>query len=1691
MAVDEQDEPQDKLNAGDAASDTPGATPTDDAGTTPAARRLHARRLVTRRNLLITAGAVATLVIAVALIAVFFYRSGRVDEIVKNQIISTLAEYGIRAEIEGFEAQIGARTAELRGIALYDAATGAELGNISRLVARISIEDLYALSLRRNVQLESLLIDGLELRVLFDEQGRTNFANIRLPEADPNRRILFSYSTAEIEIINSTVFYADARYDITGNARNVRLTIAPDNPDAPEASRMNRIALALSQSTFSLDGKPIEPIDITARLRADQTRAEIQELILRSPVAEARLEGVLDDWRNLSYRLNVQLTVDLSQVGALLDEDASLRGAGQFAGTVTGEGTRYAVDGQIQSDALAAANVRLRGLTVNARASGDGAAYEAQGRAVAEILTAGDFRLSFVQLAGQVMGTGADFRWLGELRAAAARSGAASIGDLIINDVRGELREGVLTASASRAAAESVVSEDVRVGGVSVIGVEVARGADGAVVATAENATTGNIVTPDVRVAGARASDVRVTQTENGRLAFRADAAATGRITTPDVAIAGAQAQGITGVEQGDAVRVEVDRLRVGDVRAFGAQTGSINIAGVRLAIYESGRIEGSSGDVNAGAIALNVGGQRGQVENVQVRRPVFMVEPSGRYRVSADLSLGGGVLGTLQLGNARSSVVATNDEIALQNLTADVLGGRAEGNARIATARNRSSVVDLDFQNLDIGNLLAFTGGQIVPLRGAATGSVDLQFPGTDFARASGSIDATIDGETGGDASGRTPVTGRVALAANAGDFRIEEATLRAGASTLNASGRFSFDGASDLAVKLSSADAAELTRVVLATGLLPDLETSLGEYGIDPRGTLQLNASVQGQLRDPTISGNVQLETLAVNNRPLGSLAANIAVNPAEVRIEDGRLREADGGSVAFSATLPRSGLNNIALNATLDSFDAASLIAVVPGDALAALRDFQSEVSGSVQVAGLPANASGTANLRFGAGSVAGESFESIVARATFDGSTVNIAELDARFRAGRITAEGTADTEALTFDLNARGENVRLDLIEGLAGSAGTNLPRLGGTADFTARLSRTRDASGGYDYQVNLDAEGREVTINGQPAGTLTLRGRTEGERLNVELTTGLLGAPQTITAQVDFSNESLPVTINLPLSGANLTPLFAALLPPGTNVRVTGRATGNVTVQGNLFSENEAGEDVFSLAGLRGTARFSELGVAIEDVQLNAEDPLIVQFSPQEVFFERTRFTGTGTNLVIGGTFALAEGGRQNLSVDGELNLRILNGLSPDIFVAGASQVAVRVTGTVAEPQLNGTAALVNASLSALVGDDRLVASGIQGRVRFNTNQAQIDELTGRLGGGRFTIDGGALLDNFQLEQFRFTVRGDNISLPLPQNIRATADAALVLQGTREAGQIITGTVALRRAEYTENIDLADLLNRRAEASLTAGGGGDGGGLFTAPTRLDIRVEGRDALVIRNNLADATASVSLQIFGTLEDPNIAGRITAASGALTFRGERYEITRAFIDLPAREDASPLVNIAAEADINGYRVFINLAGELSETASPQVTLRSDPALPQADVVALVTTGQLATDGAFGSGLAGAGISTASGLVTDALINAPVQRATDRLFGLNVFEINPLTSGRGGVSLEPQLTVGRRVNRNLLVTYTTKLAAEPNQIVAVEYRISDRLSFIAQYEQGNTTSLNARNNEFSFELRFRKRF
>jgi translocation and assembly module TamB len=1604
------------------------------------------RRFLTRRNAVILGILLGLGMVAIVFVALLAYRLGYIDRYIAGQMKSTLATYGVRAEIRDFHTTFTPQTVEMLGVELYDSQTGEKLGKIDRLLATVRIEDLYALNLQRNVNLKDLSIEGLELWINFDEQGRSNFRYLHLPPPEPNRRILFAYSTAHVELKNALIHYGDVLHSLSGEARNIHATIQPDDPNAPAASWMNTVALSATNSTLSYDGRPINNIDIEAHGRINQTRAEIQDLTIRSPVADTHLQGTMDDWRAMRYRFNVTSTVDLTQASDTLQTRTALRGVGNFVGTISGEGSRYQLEGGIKSDALAADGIRLQALNINAKGAGQGQSYNFNGRAVAALLTAGDFQLNAVQITGGVMGTGRDFRWIGELRAAAEKSYGTTITGLILRDARAEYRDGVLAASAPQLTGASVKTATAKV------------------------------------QQGIQANDMRV-KIENGFTTASIAAAKAGKIQAANATIDGLTAKTIAASSRGGVTNATIGEVQVGAANFSGAQTGSINIAGVRLAI-RNGRVEGTTNEINAGTVTL----ENGRIENVKLARPVFTLEPSGRYRASADLSLGGGVLGELKLGPAHAAVVATSDQIQLNNFVAEALEGRASGNASISFRKNGPSHIVADFTDFDLPGAMAALTGRVVPVASKATGRADLAFTDTDLSTATGNITAQLARPTT-TANDVTPLSGDLALTADHGLFQIQRANLHTPATTLNATGQFSMEQpVSNLRVDISSTDAAELQRVLISSGALPSIEEQFRTNGIDLGGKLAFAGTINGSLKDPIVNGHAELGSLIVNERDLGSLTANIASTATETRVDQGRLTQANGGGAQFSLVVPRAGENNASIEATLDRMNLGNLIIALPfsKETRDQIGDTQTDVSGTVRISGMPGAMSGVADIRSTQGRLGGEPLQGLNAHATFTGTAINVDRVDANFNAGHIVASGKYDIKTKAFDFTASGDRVQLERLEAFAHRP--NLPQLAGTA-VVKNLKATGIFTDVSTYEITFDAESNDVTINGKPAGTVAIAGRTENKQLNVTLTsTGFIGPqPQLITARVDLSNEKLPAVIESTISGADLTQLLRIFLP-GSDVTVNGRASGTLKLAGNLITENEQGEETFSLRALVGSATFSELSINVgepnQQITLSADGPVVVEVTPNEINFHEAHFTGTGTNVTVTGTVATNAGGRNTFTANGDVNLRILSLFSRDVFASGSAVVAITVGGTYGNSRVTGRTTITSgASVSLLVGDQRLTLSNLEGAVLFNARQAQIERLTGTLGGGKVNVTGGAQLAGLSVSQFLFNAHGENVTLNYPEDFHSNVDADLEVRGDPSI-QFIRGNVHVRRTEYTRDIDLAELINRRPPPSIEEGGEFK----FTQTAVFDkVRVEGRNALVMHNNLGDVVASVSLQLSGPVKDPLIEGRITATRGTLNFRNNPYEITRGLVYYPPRLGADPILNIEGQAVIRGYRVTAAIEGPLSH---PETSVSSEPALPQADVVSLILTGTLTSTETSTSGLAQSGLGTAASLLTDALINAPVSRATNKLFGLSRLEISPVIAGTGQTPTA-RLTVARRISKDLTVTYSTNIASDPNQVLAVEYRLSDRLSFIAQYEQGSLRNLSTRNNNYSFEIRFRKRF
>jgi translocation and assembly module TamB len=1681
------------------------------------------RRFFTGRNAAIAAGILSVVLIFFIVLSIVTYRYGVLDPYIKQQFTAKMADIGIVFDAEVFRVTVNPLELELQNATFKNKKTGEVLFSVRQAHLGLTVQDLYAWQLSRDITVDSTDITGAEVWVKFDENGRSNFDDLTLVEG-PQGRLNFKYDSVNFALRDSVVHFGDAQHNISGDAKNVIFLLQPSGA-ATDDPRRYSFDLTSTDSRFVYDQSPLEKIDLRAVGIADHNGADVTQLSIKTPVGETSMNGRVEDWKSLRYTMNVESTVDLTQVSNTFPLGTSLRGVGNFKGVISGEGSTYKVQGTANADSFAANGVYLKAVNVEGTVAGTNSNYEANGKAVAELLTFEDFRIEFPQLVGNVRGTGTDFRWVGDLQAVALKTHSMSLGGLFLSDAVADLHDQDLDLNASTGRAKNFSVGDTQFTDLAARNFKLSR-KNGLTTIAASAGNAGTLKSGDLKLNGVSGANLKVRDTANTTDVelsnLRSDSgqlknaklrgvtagkfAMTDRGKATDITLNGLKADRVDAngatVNGIDADTVTVrdtpgetvifsDKNRVASVSAAGATLASLNIAGVRLTVRQ-GTVTGTSNDFDAGNVTLAKSDSLpsgGNLQAVHVAKPVFVLEPSGRYRASADMSIGGGVLGSIDLGSARADVVATNSQLSLSNFSAVVMNGTASGNATIALDNAARSQVNANFQSLDLSKLLALETGRVLPLEGTATGNVDLAFSGRNLRNATGSINADISANAGNASDAdRVPIAGRVELTAVNGLFSIGRADLTSAASKLTASGQFDLANEnSNLDVAVSSTDAAEVARIVRVLGISDTLEQQMNSAQADLAGNLAFTGKVTGNFTDPVIEGRASLDSLILRGRDVGMVTADIARTPAALDIRNGLLKDRDGGTIAFTLNAPTGGQNNTSINATLTNVNAGDLLAALPISLPERIRDFTGQTSGTVDLSGLPNDARGGINISSTAGTIGGQPFDSVTAKAVFTGTRVELQTGEIRVGQGSVAASGTYDRTTTEFNFDVTGKTVPVPLALTFLPKSDA-IPSITGMTDFTAK------ATGAYDrpnsYNVNFNGVGHDVVINDNPLGEVTFNGNTVNQLLTANLTATLEGRPQQISATVNFADENLPFHLEQRLDQSPIAP-YIAFIPALKNLAITGTATGVVVFGGNLSEIDANGTRGLTYKNLSGTANFTQLSLQIQDSPLVATEPVSIRFDTRQIVFESAHFAGGGSNMTIAGTKALADDAVEDLSINGRVNLALANLVfkDTDAFFGGFANVSVRYTGPKLSARLVGTADVENGSVAAFIGSDRISFDRIKTHVIFTANNAQIEDATGFLGGGRFTASGGALLNGLSLQAFRLSINGDNVTVPLPKDFITTGDAVLEIAGRRpdqgsELGVSITGRVAAKRSIYSKDIDLSSIVGARRDQPISFGGSSFGN------TRFDISIEGRDALIVRNNIADLTASVSLRISGDAENPQITGRITANGGTILFRKDRYQVQRGVLEFPPETYIEPVINLQAETEIAGYQVFVNLSGPLTDTSSLNATVRSSPALPQNDVVSLITTGSLSNTATGIPTLAQTGINTAADILADAIISNPARKATDKLFGLNVFEIDPIISGER-VNPGARLTVGRQINNNLRVTYSTNLSQDQNQVLALEYRVSNKLSFVAQYEQRSLSNVTRNRDNFSFEIRFRRRF
>jgi hypothetical protein len=148
---------------------------------------------------------------------------------------------------------------------------------------------------------------------------------------------------------DSIVHFGDTAHNISGDAKNVMFLLQPANA-ATEDPRRYSFDITATDSRFLYDQSPLEKIDVRAKGVADHNGADVSELKITTPIGETAMNGRIEDWKAFRYQMNVESAVDLTQASNTFPLGATLRGVGNFKGVVSGEGSKYHIEGNANAD---------------------------------------------------------------------------------------------------------------------------------------------------------------------------------------------------------------------------------------------------------------------------------------------------------------------------------------------------------------------------------------------------------------------------------------------------------------------------------------------------------------------------------------------------------------------------------------------------------------------------------------------------------------------------------------------------------------------------------------------------------------------------------------------------------------------------------------------------------------------------------------------------------------------------------------------------------------------------------------------------------------------------------------------------------------------------------------------------------------------------------------------------------------------------------------------------------------------------------------------------------------------------------------------------------------------------------------------------------------------------------------------
>ena len=824
-----------------------------------------------------------------------------------------------------------------------------------------------------------------------------------------------------------------------------------------------------------------------------------------------------------------------------------------------------------------------------------------------------------------------------------------------------------------------------------------------------------------------------------------------------------------------------------------------------------------------------------------------------------------------------------SNRELSLRSLTANYsLEG---GNLQVRALRTEAmgGVVHLQFSaerltavpayqlsvsaeglSLEQMERIAQTG--MVPFRGTANLQASAHWTSTvrnAIARADAAISASIDSvQSASNPAGQLlqslPLNADLHVAYDAphSTLTLTNSSVASNATTVTATGTVSTH--SSLLVHARSTDLREtdllivsMRRILKAAGQTSSSDST----PLDLRGTASIDAQVEGQVQDPRISGHLEADALEFRQASWPRIQADFDVSASSVTLRNGLAETANHGRLNFALA---TSLQHWSYGAQ-DSIAAQLQASQIPAADLEQLTGISAPVSGTfsgnASIQGPIDNPMGQASLELRDASLWGEPVRSVVTQLRAADKTIS-AQFTVAAPAGTISGEGQFDVPGRSYQISIGHSVLNLGQVHYFS-SRGSIEGMLGIEAHGQGTLKAP---------QLDLTLDGERLAFRSAPLGSMSAQLHIADRQANFDLTSNIEGGQIHATGNAGLVSPYI-LHGNFQLHSPEFGPLLATYMRSApADLRGTAEVRGEI--DGPLAEPQEVKADV----------ELSTLDLAYQNLTLASAGPVRLNYADRVLTIAQAELKGTGTDFKFGGTLPLAGSAPLNITSTGSIDLHLLNVLGANTQASGTIQIDVTAQGALKQPQIGGTIEMTNAAFLSDVAP--VGVNNVNARMALKNNRLTIENLSGQMGGGTFSVSGFA---SYAPVSFSLQVNGKSVRIRYPQGTRAQLDADLTFGGT-PASSLLNGRVTIDQLSFTPDFDLANFVAQFNSSGVSVPSP------WERNTRLNVAVASSDVLALSSSQLSLQGSADLRVAGTLSGARRLGKIHAHGRIAHFHGQ---------------------------------------------------------------------------------------------------------------------------------------------------------------------------------------------------------